>query len=548
MRLGATPTRVLPSGYKFYRGVAGFGDVVLEYPEDGVSEFVPAREALSPEAIESTIGVPFTILHPDEMLSADDEDYLQQHTVGTVVNAEANWQADPPELIVDVVVHTASAQEAVESGRVADLSLGYDRDPVRQVGEFKGKPYQIVQKNRRSNHLSGVRTARSTTPDGRRARLDEADVDATPSTFRRDETLAPGEVVARLEIEFGDGIAWARTGEQSGTVAPPPPSWLEALAQARHFLVPADDLGDLPPVPRSDAGARARAGAHYARLKMEDDILSTPPGPTRKDADAPPPPAADSAKTDAPEAEPAAALGEVAALADLAPEDAEILKTLSAEGQAVLVAALKGLQAEKAEQAIMAAPVGGEESEEVEDASTPAAPQALTMDMVNAAIADAMAKMGGPKKDAAPAPKPTTAKPATVSPTEVRPAGAIDLDDSVVRKHVTDAQRADESFVAAARKDSHVGEGATVRQAAQAMHAVIVAHLPKLADAAKADLAAGRRDSFLRVYEAAEDVRRSALLDDQQSIFAEFARGSVADDAATADALSIFSRSGGSAA
>lgn len=540
MRLGATPTRVLPSGAKIYRGVAAFGDVVLEYPEDDVSEFAPAREVLSPEAIESTIGAVFTIIHPDEMLSADDEEYIRQHAVGTVVNAEANWQADPPELIVDVVVHTASAQEAVESGRVADLSLGYDRDPVPQVGEFKGKAYQIVQKNRRSNHLSGVRTARSTAPDGRRARLDEADVDAPPSTVRRDATLAPGEVVARLEIEFGDGIAWARTGEQSGTVAPPPPSWLEALAQARHFLVGADDLGDLPPVPRSDAGSRARAGAHYARSKMADDILSTPPGPARKDADAPPPEPA----TDAPEAEPAAALGEVAALAALAPEDAEILKTLSAEGQAVLVAALKGLQAEKAEQAIMAAPVGGEEIAEVEDATTPAAPQALTMDMVNAAIADAMAKMGGPKKDAAPAPKPTTAK-----PTAARPAGAIDLDDSAVRKHVTDAQRADEAFVSAARKDGHVRtETATPKEAAQAMHAVIVAHLPKLADAAKADLAAGRRDSFLRVYEAAEDVRRSALLDDAASIFADFTRGSVADDAATADALSIFSRSGGSAA
>lgn len=544
MRLGATPTRVLPSGYKFYRGVAAFGDVVLEYPEDGVNEFAPAREALSPEAVESTIGIPFTILHPDEMLSADDEEYLRQHAVGTVVNAEANWQADPPELIVDVVVHTASAQEAVESGRVADLSLGYDRDPMQQVGEHKGRPYQIVQKNRRSNHLSGVRTARSTAPDGRRARLDEADDAAAPSTFRRDETLAPGEVVARLEIEFGDGIAWARTGEQSGTVAPPPPSWLEALAQARHHLIGADDLGDLPPVPRSDAGSRTHAGAHYARSKMEDDILSTPPGPARKDADAPPPEPA----TDAPEAEPAAALGEVAALAALAPEDAEILKTLSAEGQAVLVAALKGLQAEKAEQAIMAAPVGGEalEVEEVEDATTPAAPQALTMDMVNAAIADALAKMGGPKKDAAPPAAKPAAKPTTVAP--VRPAGAIDLDDSAVRKHVTDAQRADESFVAAARKDSHVAEGATVRQAAQAMHAVIVAHLPKLADAAKVDLAAGRRDSFLRVYEAAEDVRRSALLDDQQSIFADFTHRDGNDNPLVSDALSIFTRSGGSAA
>ena len=470
VRLGATPTRVLPSGAKIYRGVAAFGDVVLEYPEDGVNEFAPAREVLSPEAIESTIGAVFTIIHPDEMLSADDEDYLRQHAVGTVLHAEPNWQADPPELVVDVVVHTASAQEAVESGRVTDLSLGYDRDPVRQVGEFKGKPYQIVQKNRRSNHLSGVRTARSTAPDGRRAPLDEAD------------------------------------------------------------------------------GADARAGAHYARSKMEDDILTPPTAPARKDADAPPP-AADP-KADAPEAEPAAALGEVAALAALAPEDAEILKTLSAEGQAVLVAALKGLQAEKAEQAIMAAPVGGEalEVEEVEDASTPAAPQALTMDMVHAAIADALAKMGGPKKDAAaPVAKPTApAKPAAVAP--VRPAGAIDLDDSAVRKHVTDAQRADEAFVAAARKDSHVAEGATVRQAAQAMHAVIVAHLPKLADAAKADLAAGRRDSFLRVYEAAEDVRRSALLDDHQSIFAEFTRGSVADDVVASDALSIFTRSGGSAA
>jgi hypothetical protein len=46
VRLGATPIEIRPDGYRVYRGRAAFGNVVLDYPEDGRSEFVPAEVAL----------------------------------------------------------------------------------------------------------------------------------------------------------------------------------------------------------------------------------------------------------------------------------------------------------------------------------------------------------------------------------------------------------------------------------------------------------------------------------------------------------------------
>src|SRR5688572_31631037 len=89
-----------------------------------------------------------------------------------VLRPPAYMKDNPPEMVVDVIVYTASPQQAIASRRIRDLSLRYDRQAEDRAGEHLGKRYQKVQTRRRPNHLSAVHTARSTTPDGRRARLD----------------------------------------------------------------------------------------------------------------------------------------------------------------------------------------------------------------------------------------------------------------------------------------------------------------------------------------------------------------------------------------
>lgn len=172
-----------------YEGIASYGDVVLEYgptdPGGARSEFVPAATALDPETVRLTEGIPFTILHPGDLLEADDEDEYKEHNEGSVLRAEADWSTTPPSLRVAVIVHTRSAQDDIESGRVRELSLGYDCDDEEASGVHDGKAYTVVQRRRRPNHLSGVPRARSRTADGRAARLDAApgpvDINITPT-------------------------------------------------------------------------------------------------------------------------------------------------------------------------------------------------------------------------------------------------------------------------------------------------------------------------------------------------------------------------------
>ena len=555
VRLGATPIEVRPEGYKKYRGRAAFGDVVLEYPEFGRNEFVPAAVALSDEAIASTRGVPFTIFHPEDLLSSMDEESIKRHTVGSVVDAWADWESDPPALVVDVMVLTASAQEAVESGRCCELSLGYSTEDEVRDGEFMGKPFQIVQTKRRSNHLSGVDTARSTTRDGRRARLDEAHHRRFAGA-RGDATSAPlppsVRAVARLDaaafptapadhpaaaapiVEYGPGVAaWHGYSEPASRewiafwprdAATPGLLWTRRDSNTGATLGAPMKLAARTPYARTDT-----------RGRMKDDNATTEADPTtetRLDADAPPP----EKKEDADEAEMLAA---AAVAASLSPEDAEILKTLSPEGQALLMTALKRVKAEEAENEIMAGPPVVTEND-LEDATVPSAPQALTADAVQKMIDASVAKLTAPKKDAAPV------KPA---PVVVRPdVPTIDADAvaALAAKKVRESARLDAEFVGRARKDGHVVDGASVQEAAGSMLAVVSKHLPLLAPAARDALKNGRRDAFVALYEQAESLRRTSILDDQTSIFQAF-HTAPADENAAAATLNGFTKPAGAA-
>lgn len=171
VRLGATPVEIRVDGYRVYKGVATFGDVVLDYPDldPPRSEFRPASEVMSDEALASMVGVPFTLHHPDDML---DEDTARDHMHGAVLSARRS-DSSPDEMEVLVIVHSAEGQAAIESGELRELSPGYRAREDRTPGVHRGKRYDVVQRGHRYNHLAGVDMARARTPDGRVARLDE---------------------------------------------------------------------------------------------------------------------------------------------------------------------------------------------------------------------------------------------------------------------------------------------------------------------------------------------------------------------------------------
>lgn len=456
-----------------YEGIASYGDVVLEYgptdPGGARSEFVPAATALDPETVRLTEGIPFTILHPGDLLEADDEDAYKEHNEGSVLRAEADWSTTPPSLRVAVIVHTRSAQDDIESGRVRELSLGYDCDDEEASGVHDGKVYTVVQRRRRPNHLSGVPRARSRTADGRAARLD----------------AAPAEATSVMPV----------------------------------------DVSTL---------ARATTASSYAHLDagapMLTDETQTPTTETSNDA--------------APEVVSetvAVAADPDEALTAFSPDDAEILKTLSPDGLAMLAKAVKQVKAEAAEQAVMAAPSdapalevestemveeAGDAPDENDDATGPMASGGATpdLDAMGKMLADMQAqldalKAGKPKADA-------SAKAAKLTPAQVRAhiTQPIPKADAVVEQARLDAEKRkqdDARFVTAIKKQ--VGSRARLDSASDAARealATIGHETPEVLAVARRAWDERRLDDLASLAAAADRKRRDVHLDAQAATIA----------------------------
>jgi len=81
--------------------------------------------------------------------------------------------------------------------------------------------------------------------------------------------------VAELRIEYAESNLECRVsidGRAGVTISPTPDEWLDVLASARHLAVPADDLGNLPPITdAADATARADAPSEHAARQADPD-------------------------------------------------------------------------------------------------------------------------------------------------------------------------------------------------------------------------------------------------------------------------------------
>lgn len=488
--LGATPIEVTPEGFKVYRGTAAFGDVVYEYPERGVNEYVPAAEALAPDIVATLIGKPFTIHHPDDLLDAADPEGVKEHAEGTVRAARADLTKSPPELEVEVVVWTRPAQDDIESGAVVELSPGYrcqeDDAPPGSVGPG-GKPFQVIQRRRQYNHLSGVMRARGVTPDGRRARLDEAGRtadgaaagvaaflrsldDASYPHFDAPEfsmltpDAAPMTLAPAAPADMDPAAALAMFSPEAAEVLKSlPPEDLAKLMQlavvreaeaAEHAVEAAAEAEGIPLVqpaegviadqpkieievePSEGAEAETPEGDKPAEAAAEQEDATMPMAPAGLTADAPPPPALAAG----PAASTPATMGDLSA-------------ALSAFGDKMI-------------------------------------------EIMKAAMA--AQKTDAPRCDAPPATAPVPAKPVP----ETKPK--------------TDAA-ADQAFVAAVAKRGHRVD--SLPEAVAKAVAVVKDHaspgVHALAEKAAASAAKSDRDLLIALFEDADDRRRDALIGEQ---------------------------------
>lgn len=248
---------------------------------------------------------------------------------------------------------------------------------------------------------------------------------------------------------------------------------------------------------------------------MEDDI-QTPPDANRLDADAP---------ADIKDGEALVPLNaETGAPEGLSDDDLALLKQMSPEGQALILAAVGGVdEAQMMAQGALTSAANAEGADIAEqnaatlpadDAAPPMAGGILDAAAVAKMIADAIAAAMGPKTgDAAPPPAPAAAAPVADAKKNDRAA----TDETLIAEAAAASTRAYNDAAAlteGVRKDGHDGIVGAASASAKALD-IIGDHLPSLKPDAEAALKAGNVASFLRFYDAAEGKRRERLLNDQ---------------------------------
>lgn len=111
-----------------------------------------------PEELEKAVstfrGLPLQLdHHPDS--AADPQKQARVGAVGT----DVQWQA--PYIVASLCVWDADAIEAIESGRMKELSCAYRYDPDFTPGTYEGQHYDFVMRDIRGNHVALVEEGRA---------------------------------------------------------------------------------------------------------------------------------------------------------------------------------------------------------------------------------------------------------------------------------------------------------------------------------------------------------------------------------------------------
>lgn len=181
---------------------------VFEYAKpDGTirRELRLPEEVFKAESLDSLQAAPLTLEHPDQAVTPENVRGLAVGSVGTDVRRDGEYVRST------VMVHAADAIEAIESGKMRELSCGYDAILDETPGVWNGQRYDAIQRNITYNHLAIV-------PQGRagpevRLHLDAADaVMVTPQSApiggRQENSMAKRKIqVGKRRFDVDEEIA-----------------------------------------------------------------------------------------------------------------------------------------------------------------------------------------------------------------------------------------------------------------------------------------------------------------------------------------------------
>lgn len=125
------------------------------------------EEVFHPDSMASLSMAPMTLQHPKEKVTADNASKLAVGSLGDRTDSDAYHVFAP------IVVRSANAVAAVESGEARGLSCGYSCDMDETPGNYLGVPYDAIQRNIRYNHVALVGTPRA--GDAAYIRMDSGD-------------------------------------------------------------------------------------------------------------------------------------------------------------------------------------------------------------------------------------------------------------------------------------------------------------------------------------------------------------------------------------
>lgn len=214
-------------------------------------ELRPADEVFRKDSMATLEGAPVTQLHPTQ--GYVDPSSFRKDTVGHIHD---NVRPDGGYVAASVTVNDKTALDAVKSG-LRELSCGYRCDFDPAPGNYRGSPYDGVQRNIRYNHVAIVPKGRAGADVG--LRFDAADAIQVP-----DNTPAPATLpkVLKMKIRI-DGIDYeAGSAEHLQAQAK-----LDAAKDAQIATLTATSVAEKS---RADKAEGERDAEKTARADSED--------------------------------------------------------------------------------------------------------------------------------------------------------------------------------------------------------------------------------------------------------------------------------------
>lgn len=149
------------------------------------------EEVFAPESLASYKGKPVILTHETGMI---DTENVQQEHIGTILSEGIQ---DGENVRAQIVIHDAHSL----SYGLRELSVGYSLDLEETPGEWKGQPYDAIQRNIRVNHLALVEKARA--GDSARLNIDGKDTQQNQkggnTMSKRKDGLTPEEIAKLVE-------------------------------------------------------------------------------------------------------------------------------------------------------------------------------------------------------------------------------------------------------------------------------------------------------------------------------------------------------------